>query len=118
MIPAPASAARNTNTAVEGEDKMTDEDLEKEIQEVRRSIVSLAKPEGPLTREETRYRETLASKKVVLDRIKEAKEKNRSNDEIYNNLVYSFLKSDWPQKHPFLASIVLRNFRWGLHLNL
>ena len=97
---------------------MTDEDLEKEIQEVRESLKKLVKPEEPLTKEEISYRETLATRKVVLDRIKEAKEKQRSQDEIYNNLVYSFLKSDWGQKHPFLASMILSNFRWGIHFNL
>ena len=97
---------------------MNNEELEKEIQEVRESLNNLTKPEEPLTKEEISYRETLATRKVVLDQIKEAKEKQRTNDEIYNNLVYSILRSAWGQKHPFLASMILRNFRWGIHLNL
>ncbi|MFC1914197.1 hypothetical protein ACFLXF_02870 [Chloroflexota bacterium] len=97
---------------------MTDEDLEKEIQEVHESINKLAESDEPLTKEKIKDRDTLATRKMVLEMIKEAKEKKRINDEIYNNLVYSFLKSAWVQRHPFLASMILRHFRWGTHLGL
>ena len=88
------------------------------MQKVSESIDSLAKSDEPLTQEERRHRETLSVRKLVLDKIKEAKEKQRAKDELYNNVVYSMLKSSLGQKHPFLTSFILRNFRSGMHYHL
>ena len=106
--------ARNTNTVAEGESIMTDKQLQRVLKEVSADIDKLSNPDRPLTKEEERYRAKLSKRKYVLDRIKQAREKNRKEDEIYNSAVYEMLVP-WGERHPFLMGIVihLMRVRWG-----
>ena len=106
--------ARNTNTVAEGESIMTDKELQRVSKEVSADIDKLANLDRPLTKEEGRYRAKLSKRKYVLDRIKQAREKNRKEDEIYNSAVYELLVP-WGERHPFLMGIVihLMRVRWG-----
>ena len=91
---------------------MTDKELQEAIQEVTDSINNLPKANKPLSKEERQYREALLLKKEILDRIKVAKEKGRTDDELYNSVFYGMLTS-WIGKHPYLMSLVQSNFRWN-----
>jgi len=106
--------ARNTNTVAEGESIMTDKELQRVSKEVSADIDKLSNLDRPLTKEEGRYRAKLSKRKYVLDRIKQAREKNRKEDEIYNSAVYELLVP-WGERHPFLMGIVihLMRVRWG-----
>ena len=113
MTSAPVAAARNTNFAVEGENLMTDAELQKLIQDVCESIDSLPKSDKPLSKEERKRREVLLLKKEVLGKIKEAREKNEKDNELYNTMVYGLLISVG-EKHPYLASLLKSNIRWSM----
>ncbi len=91
---------------------MTDEELQQTMQEVTENIDKLSDPDKPLTKEEKKCRQMLLVKKEILQKIKEAKEKGQKHEELYNSVYYSLLTS-WGEKHPFLASLAMRNFRWG-----
>ncbi len=112
MPPAPAVAARNTNTAAEGESAMTDEELQKTIQDVRESIENLPESDKPLSKEEKRRRDILLVKKDILNKIKEAREKNELSDELYHSTVYGLFVS-LGEKHPYLMGLVQANLRWN-----
>jgi uncharacterized membrane-anchored protein len=112
MTPAPAAAARNTNIAAEDKTMMTDEELQQTIQELTESIDELSDTDQPLTKEEKKRKQILVIKREVLRKIKEDREKGKTYDEIYNSIYYNLLTS-WGEKHPYLASLVMRNFRWG-----
>ena len=110
MTPAPVVAAKNINTAVEG--KMTDEDLQKAMQEVSEGLDNLPKSDDSLSKEERRRKEVLLLKKDTLDKIKVAREKNDKDQELYNTMVYGLLTS-MGEKHPYLMSLVKSNLRWS-----
>jgi len=112
MTPAPVAAARNISIAVEGKGAVRDEDLQKAIQEVCESLDNLSKSDDPLPKEERRRREVLLLKKDILEKIKDAREKNEKDQELYNIMVYGLLTS-WGEKHPYLMSLVKSNLRWS-----
>jgi len=114
MNPVPVAAARSINTVVEGETMMTDAELKQNLEEVSAGIDKLSNLERPLTREEERDRARLKYRKYVLDRIKEAREKHRKDDEVYNSTVYELLVP-WGEKHPILMLIMthLMKIKWG-----
>ncbi len=91
---------------------MTDEELQKEIQDVCESIAHLPKSDKSLSKEERRRREVLLLKKEILDKIKDAREKNRKDQELHNTMVYGLLTS-WGETHPYLMSLVQSNLRWN-----
>jgi len=93
---------------------MTDEELQRVLKEVSADIDKLANSERPLTKEEKRDWSRLKYRKYVLDRIKEARERNRRDDEIYNSTVYELLVP-WGERHPFLMGLVthLMKIKWG-----
>ncbi|MFC1917522.1 hypothetical protein ACFLXH_02595 [Chloroflexota bacterium] len=97
---------------------MTNEELAQEIKEVQESLRELSQSEKPPGQEEKKWQKELTMRKLVLEKITEAKQKQRTSDEIYHNIFYSFLKSGWAEKHPFLTSILLRKFRWSLDTSL
>ena len=105
MNPAPAAAARNTNTAAEGEIMMTDEELQQATKEVSESLEKLPDPEKPLTKDERRHKHWLLSRKDALERIKEAKEKDNGSQELRITMDYSLL-TEWGEKRPFWAHIM------------
>jgi len=92
---------------------MTDEELQQTIEEISESIKNFSEAKKPLPKEEARRRQVLLIRKQILERIKEAREKNRKDDEMYNMAVYGLLSS-WGEKHPYLASLVRSNMRWGM----
>ena len=110
----PAAAARNINTVVEGEIMMTDEELKEKLQEVSADIDKLSNLDRPLTKEEERDRARLKYRNYVLDRIREAKEKHRRDDEVFNSTVYEMLVS-WGERRPILMLIMthLMRIKWG-----
>jgi len=114
MNPVPVAAARSINTVVEGETMMTDAELKQNLEDVSAGIDKLSNLERPLTREEERDRARLKYRKYVLDRIKEAREKHRKDDEVYNSTVYEMLVP-WGEKHPILMLIAthLMKIKWG-----
>ena len=87
---------------------MTDEELEKAIQEVSESLDNLPEPDEHTPRHR---REVLLLKKRTLFKIKEAKEKGNPSQELHNSVYYSLITS-WGEKHPFLLSLVLLQLRW------
>ena len=91
---------------------MTDEQLEEEIQKISESIENLPESEEPLSKEEQRRKKVLLSKKETLYKIKEAKKRNDTRDELYNTVRYGLLSS-WGAKYPFLMRCVMSNFRWN-----
>jgi len=91
---------------------MTDEELQKAIQEVSESIANLSKPDDPLSKEERRRREVLLLKKDVLDKIKDAREKKDKSKELQHTMTYGLLTA-WGEKHPYLMSLVQSSIRWS-----
>jgi len=85
---------------------MTGEELEAVIQDVNEKIGNLPEPEEPLSKEEKKYREGLLFRKRILLSIKEAKEKDQKEAEIYGTIGYSLFTS-WGERHPFLMGLVM-----------
>ncbi len=115
MSPAHAVAARNIST-VAGDDEimMSDEQLRQALQEVSADIDKLSNSDKPLTKEEKENQTRLSRRKYVLGKIKEAKDKNRKDDEIFNFTVYELLVP-WGERHPSLMGIMvhLMRIKWG-----
>ena len=113
MSSAHVAAAKNINTAVESENLMTDAELQKLIQDVCESIDSLPKSDKPLSKEERKRKAVLLLKKDVLGKIKEAREKNEKDNELYNTMVYGLLTTVG-EKNLYLASLLKSNIRWSM----
>ena len=75
------------------------------MQEVSEGLKILSDPDKPLDKEKRRREQVLLSRKDALERIKEAKEKGRRNQEIKSTIDYSLL-TEWGEKRPFLAHIM------------
>ena len=117
MSPAPAGAGRNINTVVEGEiAMMTEEQWKETMKEVSGELEKLSGLERPLTKDEEKHRGKYRIRKYVLDKIKEARDKDSKSDELYNNTYYSMLVP-WGEKHPVLFFFWMRIIRarwWGV----
>ncbi len=92
---------------------MTDEELQQTIQEVSESLDKLSDPDQPLTKEEERRRRILLYKKEILQKIKEAREKNNIRQEHAHTLTYGLLTS-LGAKHPYLMYLLQSKFRWNV----
>ncbi len=92
---------------------MTDEELQQTIQDLGKDVDKLSSSDNPLTKEESRRRQILLLKRETLQRIKEAREKNDKNQELYNTMAYSLLTS-FGEKHPFLLHFMESKFRMNL----
>jgi len=95
---------------------MTEEQLKELRQEIGSELDNLASLERPLTREEEKHRGKLRIRKYVLDKIKEAKDKNQRSDELYNTTYYHMLVP-WGEKHPVLFFFWMRIIKarwWGV----
>ena len=92
---------------------MTDEELEQEVREVNEGLKGLPESDKPLSKEDMRRKQVLLLKKDTLEKIKDAREKNEKNEELYYAMFYGLLTS-WGEKHPYLASLVKANFRWNM----
>ena len=117
MNPAPAGAERNINTVVEGEiAMMTEEQWKEAMNEVTGELETLSALERPLTKDEEKHRSKYRTRKYVLDKIKEAGDKNAKSDELYNTTYYQMLVP-WGEKHPVLFFFWMRIVRtrwWGV----
>jgi hypothetical protein len=115
MSPARAVAAKNIST-VAGDDEimMNEEQLRQALQKVSADLDKLANSDKPLTKEEREYQNRLLRRKYVLGKIKEAKDKKRKDDEVFNSTVYEMLVS-WGERHLILMGIMthLMRIKWG-----
>ena len=91
---------------------MTDEQIEKTIQDISESLDELSDPDKPLTKEEGNRKQILLLKKETLQKIKEAREKNEKDQELLHTANYGLLTS-LGEKHPYLMHLVRSNLRWG-----
>jgi len=91
---------------------MTNEELEKEVQNLSESLDKLPDSDS-LTKQEKRRRHILLLKKETLLRIKEAREKNNKNDEFTNIATYGVLTA-YGDKHPILLRLARSKF--GINL--
>jgi len=114
MTPAPAAAARNIKSAAEGKIIMTDEELQRAIQEVSKELDKLSNREKPLTKKEKRHRQILSLQKETLQKIKEARAKNDTIQERALTIDYGLLTS-MAEKHPFLTGFLRSKFKWHVY---
>jgi len=93
---------------------MSDEQLQRALQEVSEGLDKLSDPDRPLTGEEKKYQAKLLRRQTVLSQIKMAKEKNRKDVELYYTTIYDMLVP-WGEKHPVLMFFMLNmmRVRWG-----
>jgi hypothetical protein len=93
---------------------LTSEALQQALQEASDGLEELSGLERTLTREEEKERFRLNRRQYVLSKIKEAKDKDRRDDEVYNTTVYEFLVP-WGERHPFLMSLLIHfmKIKWG-----
>ena len=94
----------------------TYEQLQQTLQEVTTELGRFNNLERPLTPEEKKLRSRMQTRKYVLDKIKEAKDKNLVNDELYNSTIYGLLVP-WGEKHPILMFLMSRWIKtrwWGI----
>ncbi len=112
MTPAPAAVARNTRNAAENK-IMTDEELQRELQNISEAIDRLSKADEPLTSKERRHRQILLLQKETLQRIKEARAKKDFMQERDQTVTYGLLTS-MGEKHPLLMSFLRSKFRWHI----
>ena len=110
MTPAPVAAARNTKSAA-GNRIMTDEELQRELQNISESLDRLADSDEPLTKQEKRRKQFLLLKKQTLQQIKQAKEKKDFIQESDHTVTYGLLTSVG-EKHPFLMGLLRSKFKW------
>ena len=89
---------------------MTDEELQSATTEISDGLAKLAISKEPLTKEERGRKNMLLSRQAILERIKEAKEKGRSDQELKSTMDYSLL-TEWGDKHPFWAHIMRLRMR-------
>ncbi len=95
---------------------MNEEQLQGLLQEVSGELDRLDNLERPLTGEEKKQQNIYHIRKYVLDKIKEAKDKNQRSDELYNTTYYSML-IPWGEKHPVLFFLWMRIIKarwWGI----
>ena len=95
---------------------ISEEQLKELHQEISGELDNLSDLERPLTKEEGKHRKKLQFRKYVLDRIKEAKDKDQKSDELYNTTYYQMLVP-WGEKHPVLFFFWMRIIRarwWGV----
>ncbi len=92
---------------------MTDEELQETIQEISESLDKLSGTEKPLTKEEKRRKRVLLLKKDLLQKAKQARDKQSLRQEYINLATYSFVAS-MGEKHPILMWLLLSRFRWTM----
>ncbi len=95
---------------------MSEKQLRTSLQEISGELEELSSLERPLTKEEEKHRKRLRFRNYVLDRIKEAKDKDQKSDELYNTTYYQMLVP-WGEKHPVLFFFWMRIIRarwWGV----
>ncbi len=89
---------------------MTDEELKQTMKEVAEGIAGLSADESALTRDEQRRKRWLQQRQLVLEGIKEAKEKGKHSVEMRRTIEYSLINS-YGEKHPFITYLMLMRVR-------
>ncbi len=95
---------------------MTEEQLTELRQEVDGELEKLSSLERPLTGEEKKQQGIYRTRKYVLEKIKEAKDKRQRGDELYNTTYYNMMVP-WGEKHPILFALWMRILKarwWGI----
>jgi len=95
---------------------MTEEQLRELRQEVDGELEKLSSLERSLTGEEKKQQNIYRIRKYVLEKIKEAKDKDQKGDELYNTTYYSMMVP-WGEKHPILFAFLMRIIKarwWGV----
>ncbi|MFQ6122953.1 MAG: hypothetical protein ACE5LA_07870 [Dehalococcoidales bacterium] len=90
---------------------MTDEELQKEIQQVSESLDKLYNSDKPLTKEEKKQKRILSVRKQMLNRIKKAREQNDRDRELAATIEYALMTSVG-EKHPYLIPLIKSKFGW------
>jgi hypothetical protein len=91
---------------------MTDEELQKLIQEISEQISHLPDDrEKPLSREERKRKVLLQAKSKALNSIKTAREKDNLNQETRASIDYTLL-CEYGEKHPLLMNYVKSQLTW------
>lgn len=92
---------------------MTEEELDRLTQEISGDIKLLADdPEKPLSRKERRHKLVLRARRQALEKVKEAKEKGNTNQEVKANLEYTLL-TEYAEKNILLYNLMkARLFMW------
>jgi len=88
---------------------MTDEEMDRALQEVSEQIRKLPEDEKSLSKEERKHRQLLLSQKNVLEKMKLAREKGDANLEVQCAVAYGMLTS-WLGKYPYLLRLLF-NFK-------
>jgi hypothetical protein len=89
---------------------VTDEELQNAIEEMDRDIKVLDALEKPLSREDKKRQRLLMMKKDALEKIKEAREKGRPDQETHHSATYGILCT-YGEKHPLLMHIMKMKLR-------
>ncbi len=95
---------------------MTAEQWQEAMAGVSAELEGLASLERTLTDEEQKRQNRFRIRKYVLDKIKEARDKDSKSDELYNTTYYQMLVP-WGEKHPVLFFFWMRIIRarwWGI----
>ena len=90
---------------------MTDEELEKLIQEITGQMEQLPGPEKSLNRKERRQKLLLQLELEALNKIKEAKKKGSLRQEMKAGVDYALLK-EYGKKHPLLINYIKSQSGW------
>ena len=90
---------------------MTDEELQKTVQEISGEIEKLSAPEKPLSPAERKRQRLLLMKKDTLEKIQQARAKNNPRQEMRLSATYSLLCS-FGEKHPLLLRLMQNKLRW------
>ena len=85
---------------------MTDEELDRVLQQVAEEIGRLSDDEKELTKQESSRRHLLLSQQEVLKKMQLAREKKDSSTEMQLGIIYGILTS-WVAKYPLLLQLVL-----------
>lgn len=92
---------------------MTEAELDKTLTAVCSDLEGLSKADS-LSKDESRCRQVLLLKKNILEKMKDAKQKGSSSDEIHAGMAYALMTSRWGERHPYLASLVMGRFKWSV----
>ncbi len=92
----------------------TDEQLQQELQDINEGLKELPDPDKSLSKEERKRKYLLLMKKDVLEKIKQAKEKNDKSQEFDSSIDYAVLTS-FGEKHPILMHLAKMKFKWSIY---
>ena len=84
---------------------MTDEEINELIQELSEEIDKLSDSEKPLTKKEKNHINMVLLKKETLEKLKEAREQGKSQQEFSLTMTYGLLTA-LGEKYPFLIPFI------------